>query len=462
MGLFKKSEGGFMDVIRCDQQDFLVWKWTPDPNKHGKSNKENAIRWGSSLRVKEGEVAVLLYRQQTGTMQDFIVGPYDDILKTDNLPVLTGILGAAYDGNSPFQAEVYYINMAGVIQIPFTIPYFSVFDPRYHDFSCPVSARGKITFSITDYKQFIKLHRLTEFSLEQFSNQVGAGIKKYAKSFIGNAPGKYGFPVVQLERFIAELSDAMKIKLAPEMLEDFGVTLTRVDLYSIDCDKESEEYKKLFDQMNVYYQDSEPCLNEMYTKIDIKDASKIIDLNGKTITGRSTNSSASKLITVSEGATLKLTGEGTIDFTAGKPDTNWGGEGQLPFPGYSSNTISNNGKLIIDGPTLINNTARGGASYVIDNYQGSELIVKSGKIHQTGGDQALRIFANSNTLTTSLTIEGGEIIGRRALWIQLPNSNPDRAPKVNKLGSKEWSEAKAKVKIKIYGGAKIYGSYSRS
>ena len=156
-----------------------------------------------------------------------------------------------------------------------------------------------------------------------------------------------------------------------------------------------------------------------------------IDLNGKTITGRSTNASASKLITVSEGATLKLTGEGTIDFTAGKPDTNWGGEGQLPFPGYSSNTISNIGKLIVDGPTLINNTARGGASYVIDNYQGSELIVKSGKIHQTGGDQALRIFANSNTLTTSLTVEGGEIIGRRALWIQLPNTDATRAPKVN-------------------------------
>ena len=162
-----------------------------------------------------------------------------------------------------------------------------------------------------------------------------------------------------------------------------------------------------------------------------KDKEVEIDLNGKTITGRSTNASASKLITVNEGATLKLTGEGTIDFTAGKPDTNWGGVGQLPFPGYSSNTISNNGKLIIDGPTLINNTARGGASYVIDNYQGSELIVKSGKIHQTGGDQAIRIFANSNTLTTSLTVEGGEIIGRRALWIQLPNSAADRAPKVN-------------------------------
>ena len=29
-----------------------------------------------------------------------------------------------------------------------------------------------------------------------------------------------------------------------------------------------EEYKKLFDQMNLYYEDSEPCLNEMYHKID--------------------------------------------------------------------------------------------------------------------------------------------------------------------------------------------------
>ena len=33
MGLFgKKSEGGFMDVIRCDEQEYLVWKWRPKVN----------------------------------------------------------------------------------------------------------------------------------------------------------------------------------------------------------------------------------------------------------------------------------------------------------------------------------------------------------------------------------------------------------------------------------------------
>lgn len=40
------------------------------------NNRENAIRWGSSLRVKDGEVAVFVYKQKDGTMQDFIVGPF--------------------------------------------------------------------------------------------------------------------------------------------------------------------------------------------------------------------------------------------------------------------------------------------------------------------------------------------------------------------------------------------------
>jgi hypothetical protein len=30
MGIFgKKNEGGWMDVIRCDQEEYLIWKWSP-------------------------------------------------------------------------------------------------------------------------------------------------------------------------------------------------------------------------------------------------------------------------------------------------------------------------------------------------------------------------------------------------------------------------------------------------
>ena len=57
MGLFgSKKEGGLMDVIRCDQEDYLVWKWRPSGEANS-TKKENAIRYGSSLRVKDGEIA---------------------------------------------------------------------------------------------------------------------------------------------------------------------------------------------------------------------------------------------------------------------------------------------------------------------------------------------------------------------------------------------------------------------
>ena len=55
MTLFGKPKaGGFMDEIRCDEPSYLIWKWHPSGSQQGNNNRENAIRWGSSLRVKDG------------------------------------------------------------------------------------------------------------------------------------------------------------------------------------------------------------------------------------------------------------------------------------------------------------------------------------------------------------------------------------------------------------------------
>ena len=90
MGLFglstsKGKGGGLMNVIRCDEAEYLVWKWRPLGQDANSTSRENSIRYGSSLRVKDGEVAVFVYKQQNGLLQDFIVGPYDDTIKTANL-----------------------------------------------------------------------------------------------------------------------------------------------------------------------------------------------------------------------------------------------------------------------------------------------------------------------------------------------------------------------------------------
>jgi membrane protease subunit (stomatin/prohibitin family) len=171
MSIFaKNNEGGLMDVIRCDEESYLIWKWRPAGQEAGDTKKENAIRWGSSLRVKDGEVAVFVYKQKDGAVQDFIEGPFDETIKTANFPVLASIVGVAFGGGTPFQAEIYFINLAGIIQIKFGVPYFDVFDPRFLDFAVPVAVRGTISFKLADYKAFIKLHRLINFDLVVCNN----------------------------------------------------------------------------------------------------------------------------------------------------------------------------------------------------------------------------------------------------------------------------------------------------
>ena len=247
MGLlgFGKNEGGLMDAIRCDEQEYLVWKWRPAGADVNSSSKENSIRYGSSLRVKDGEVAVFVYKQKDGTMQDFIEGPYDETIKTANFPVLANLVGAAWGGSSPFQAEVYFINLAGNVSIKFAVPYFDVFDPRFLDFAVPMAVRGSIMFNITDYKSFIKLHRLINFDLEQFKSEIKNAVIKYVKNFVTNAPSDNGIPVLQIERKVVEINDLIKARLAPEFVEYFGVNLKRLDISAIEPDKESDGYRDL-------------------------------------------------------------------------------------------------------------------------------------------------------------------------------------------------------------------------
>lgn len=242
MGWFSsKKEGGLMDVIRCDEQQYLVWKWRPSGEANS-TKKENSIRYGSSLRVKDGEVAVFVYKQNDGSVMDFIMGPHDETLKTANFPVLTSIVGSLWGGNSPFQAEVYFINLQGNNQVLFGVPYFGVADPRFPDFTVPVAVRGTITFNITDYKNFIKLNRLVDFNLYAFNQQIKDAVTKYVKNFVANCPMDNGIPVMQLERKVLEISDLVRARLAPLFEDDFGINLKRFDISAIVIDKESENY----------------------------------------------------------------------------------------------------------------------------------------------------------------------------------------------------------------------------
>jgi hypothetical protein len=178
-------------------------------------------------------------------MQDFIVGPYDQTIKTANFPILSSIVGAAFGGGSPFQAEIYFINLAGNVPIKFGIPYFNITDRRLPDFPVPMSVRGQIIFNITDYKLFIKNTQLINFDLDDFKNLIKSAVTSSVKSGVMNINRTNPLNLVQIEENLDFINETLKAKLKDTFSEDFGVNLKRFDIDSLEMDQESEGYKKL-------------------------------------------------------------------------------------------------------------------------------------------------------------------------------------------------------------------------
>ncbi|MDR1407367.1 MAG: SPFH domain-containing protein [Tannerella sp.] len=245
MGLFSsKKEGGLMDVIRCDREDYLVWKWSPGDMP---SKRENAIRYGSRLRVQYGEAAVFVYDQKGGC-PDIIKGSYDDILKTANFPILASIAGLAWGGNAPFQAEVYFINLAGVIQVNIFIDSLSLADKSFsNQTTIPVrDVKATVTFAISDCMEFLNKHRLRNLGLSEFRDKIKATVTQEIKSRMSKICAENNISVLHIDTKLGEINDLLGSRLASVIKDIYGVELQRCDIFDYHIDKDSEEYKDLY------------------------------------------------------------------------------------------------------------------------------------------------------------------------------------------------------------------------
>ena len=244
MGLFKRNKkvGLIADVITCNEPEYLIWKWHPDGTLSGEHAREYSIRSGSTVRVRDGEVAVFVYKQKSGEPQEYLVGPCDTKLKTANLPILTGIVSSFMGGDTPFQAEIFYINLAHTIQVKFAVPYFYVSDYRLPEHPIPIAVRGALNFRVNDYKEFIKIHRLTQFNLEDLQNKIKDLVCRYVKNEVAGFSLNNKASVMLIAQKIDEISDVVGGKIKERLLNDFGVSLSGFDVGDIDIDTESQEY----------------------------------------------------------------------------------------------------------------------------------------------------------------------------------------------------------------------------
>ena len=178
-------------------------------------------------------------------MQEFIEGPFDETIKTANFPILASIVGAAFGGGTPFQAEVYFINLSRTVPFSARVPYFDIFDPRFIDFGIKCAVQYQLLTQITDYKEFIKIHRLSNLSPQELNQKMKPVIDRHIKSLVINIPKEKNVAAVQIETQLDEVNIQSEQRLKPEIEKVFGIQINNISIDKIDLDKDDDQYHKL-------------------------------------------------------------------------------------------------------------------------------------------------------------------------------------------------------------------------
>lgn len=226
MSLWEKIKGEFIDIIQWtdDTQDTMVYRF----ERYG-----NQIKNGAQLTVRESQVAVFVNEGQIADV--FLPGMHT--LSTENMPIMSTLKGWKYGFNSPFVAEVYFVNTKR-----FTDLKWGTMNPimmRDQDFGIVrVRAFGSYTISVKDAALFLKNVVGTdgEFTKDEIVGQIRNVIVSRFSDVIGNAK----IPVLDLAGKYGEMGNFLVEQVQPSV-DEYGLQLHQMLIENISLPPEVEE-----------------------------------------------------------------------------------------------------------------------------------------------------------------------------------------------------------------------------
>ena len=212
MGLMDYLKGQVLEIIQWtdDSRDTLSWRF-PDEDKE--------IKNGAQLIVRESQVAQFVYLGQFGDT----FGPGKHTLTTENIPILSTLKGWKYGFESPFKADVYFVNTR-----LFTGNKWGTSNPimmRDQDFGIVrVRAFGIFDFRITEPRLFLKEVAGSDhhFRLDEFADTMRSRIVSVFSDALATAK----VPVLDLATRYSDLGEALLPLINPAMQGKYGIEIT--------------------------------------------------------------------------------------------------------------------------------------------------------------------------------------------------------------------------------------------
>lgn len=196
----------------------------------------------SQLIVHESQEAVFFSDGQA--LDSFRAGRYT--LETKNIPLISKLRNLVSGGVSPFHTEVYFINLATMMDIPWGTPsQVTVRDPNY-GYSYSAGASGSFGLKITDGRRLLINLVGTEKKMET------SDVQKYFKDLIVTRVknciavelGRYSYN--EFNQHLSDISESVASQIEKD-ISDYGIQILNFFLSSVNIKPDDLEALKNLD-----------------------------------------------------------------------------------------------------------------------------------------------------------------------------------------------------------------------
>jgi membrane protease subunit (stomatin/prohibitin family) len=200
------------------------------------------LRLGTQLVVHPAQTAFFV--KGGAICDEFTSGTYR--VDTENIPILNKIINLPYGSDSPFQAEVWFINQTAKLNLPWGTPHpIQIEDPKYH-IIVPLRAHGQYGIRVTNPRLFIEtlIGNMGSFSTEQIDQYYKGKIISALNTLLAQQVVSNGVSVLDINTLLLSMSDAINSQLN-EILGKYGVSIIEFAIMSVTFPQDDESVIKL-------------------------------------------------------------------------------------------------------------------------------------------------------------------------------------------------------------------------
>ncbi len=225
-----------VDVVVCNSP-LLCWKYP-----------RNDLRVGTQLVVHPSQTAIFV---KGGKIYDiFQEGTYT--LTTANIPLLGTAINIPFGGDSPFQAEVWFVNLTAKLDIKWGTPNaIQVEDPLYNVI-VPMRAFGSYGLRVINSENFLRsfIGSASVFTVETMDTYFKGKILSHLSSLISKKIVEDKVSVLQINSHLVELSEYCDDRL-DTVLEKYGLEVLEFAIHNINIPQDDPSVIKLKEAKDI-------------------------------------------------------------------------------------------------------------------------------------------------------------------------------------------------------------------